>query len=126
MAVDTTTYKVRLEEMLAELTEELQTIGVHDPENPDNWTEKTTDLDLSSADVNDVADRTEEWEERRGIVATLETRYNNIRRALSKIETGTFGICEISGDEIEVDRLDANPAARTCKLHMNDESTLPN
>lgn len=126
MAVDTTIYKVRLEEMLAELTEELQTIGVHDPENPDNWTEKTTDLDLSSADVNDVADRTEEWEERRGIVATLETRYNNIRRALSKIETGTFGICEISGDEIEADRLDANPAARTCKLHMNDESTLPN
>lgn len=126
MAVDTATYKVRLEEMLAELTEELQTIGVHDPENPDNWTEKTTDLDLSSADVNDVADRTEEWEERRGIVATLETRYNNIRRALGKIDAGTFGICEISGDEIEADRLDANPAARTCKQHMNDESTLAN
>ena len=80
--------------------------------------ERADDLDTSSADLNDVADRTEEYDERRATLATLEGRYNDIRRAIKKIEDGTYGICEMGGEEIEEDRLEANPAARTCKAHM--------
>jgi len=35
-----------------------------------------------------------------------------INHALKKIKQGTYGICEESGDEIEVRRLKANPIAR--------------
>lgn len=123
--MDTQKYKAQLEEMLVELTGDLVEIGVQDPENPANWTEVTTDMETNSADPNDVADRTEEWDERKATVAVLETRYNNIRRALKKIEEGTYGVCEISGEQIEEDRLDANPAARTSKAHMEEEMNLP-
>ena len=44
---------------------------------------------------------------------------------LKKIEAGTFGVCEISGEPIEEDRLDANPAARTNKANINNEADLP-
>ena len=37
-----------------------------------------------------------------------------------KIEDGSYGTCETGNDHpIEKERLDANPAARTCKAHMN-------
>lgn len=125
MAVDTTIYKEKLETELTELTAELKTIGIQNPENPADWIESGTDLDTEAADPNEVADRTEEWDERRATVATLENRYNNIRHALERIEAGTYGICEVCAGAIESDRLDANPAARTCKAHMEEEANLP-
>ena len=121
---DTAQYKAELENQLTALTEELQTIGIHDPENTENWVETVADF-APSADPNEVADRTEEWDERRATVAVLETRYNNIVDALKKIEAGTYGICEISGEQISEERLDANPAARTCAEHMDQEDSLP-
>ena len=125
MAVDTAMYKQRLEEDLAALTEELKSIGIHNPDVPSDWQAVPPAAGSSTADPNEVADRVEDWNERRGELAELETRYNNLTRALKKIEDGTFGICEINGEEIEADRLDANPAARTCKAHLNDEVDLP-
>jgi DnaK suppressor protein len=35
-----------------------------------------------------------------------------IKYALNKIKNGTYGICEETGDEIEFERLKANPVAR--------------
>lgn len=123
--VDTAQYKVRLEQMLAELTEELQAIGVKNPEVAEDWTAIPEGVETGEADPNIGADRVEEWEERRATLSALETRFNNIRRALKKIDDGTFGICELSGEPIEEDRLNANPAARTCKAHLNNEADLP-
>jgi len=125
MALDTAKYKTQLEAELSELTTELETIGIRNPENPSDWIERSNDLEAASADPNDVADRTEEYDERRATVAVLETRYNNLNRALKKIEMGTYGICEVSGEEIESARLEANPAARTCEAHMDGETNLP-
>ncbi|MBP9668768.1 MAG: TraR/DksA C4-type zinc finger protein [Candidatus Pacebacteria bacterium] len=51
------------------------------------------------------------------IVEELEARYKNVLHALQKIEEGTFGMCEVGGEEIAEDRLMANPAARTCVAH---------
>ncbi|MCD5382023.1 MAG: TraR/DksA C4-type zinc finger protein [Candidatus Pacebacteria bacterium] len=122
---DTAQYKARLETMLSELTKELETIGIHNPTNPSDWIATPEGTDHKEADPNVAADKVEEWDERRGTVAVLETRYNNIVRALKKIDEGAFGICEVSGEPIEEDRLEANPAARTNKAHMNDEVDLP-
>lgn len=122
---DNSQYKDRLETMLAEITEELKTLGVHNPEVPEDWEAVPADVDVAQADPNVSADRVEDWEERRAVLAQLETRFNNIRRALKKIEAGNFGTCEIGGEKIETDRLDANPAARTCQEHINNEADLP-
>ena len=70
------------------------------------------------ADENDLADRSEGYEERSSIVDSLEKRLSNINKALEKIENGNFGTCEVCGKKIETDRIEANPAALTCKDDM--------
>jgi DnaK suppressor protein len=120
-----TDYTTKLEVMLTKLTEELAAVGIHDPKNPADWIAVPEGVDANQSDSDLLADVVEEWDERAGLVATLERRYNDITRALDKIKAGTFGACEICGAPVESDRLDANPSARTCKVHMNDEETLP-
>ena len=116
--MNTDKYKAILEEEAAKLRVELQELGVQNPEVKADWVERADDLDTVSADPNEVADRTEEYDERRATLATLEGRFNDMKRALKKINEGKYGICEVGGEPIEEDRLEANPAARTCKAHM--------
>jgi RNA polymerase-binding transcription factor DksA len=126
MTADTNNMKKQLEEELAAITEDLQGLGIHNPHVKEDWIATPEGVNVSEADPNVVADRSEDWAERRGTLDALETRYNNINRALAKIEKDAYGICEIGGEEIELDRLNANPAARTCKTHINDEASLSN
>ena len=65
--------------------------------------------------------QTTNYQKRIGLVAELETRYNNIKKALENINNGTYGICLLCGKKIELDRLNANPAAKTCKEHVDKE-----
>ena len=120
---DVEKHKQQLEALLAQVTAELSNLGVQESETGD-WIATPEPID-TEADQNEAADRVEEWDERRAILAELENRFNNIKRALKKIEEGTYGICEISGEAIEEERLEANPAARTCTEHMDQEHTLP-
>ena len=122
---DRAKYKTALETELAEITKQLETLGIHNPQVSEDWIALPVDAVTSEADSNIVADRSEDWQEARGTLVVLETRFNNINRALTKITDGTYGICEIGGEEIETDRLDANAAARTCKDHIEDEANLP-
>jgi RNA polymerase-binding transcription factor DksA len=119
MTIDTTTYKADLEKELALVESELKTLGVHSTENPSDWiaTPPPTD-DILAADDTEVADRMETYEEKTGVLKQLEIRYNEIRAALERIKKGTFGTCEVGGEPIEPERLQANPAATTCMKHM--------
>lgn len=117
-------YIPHLQTMLEEITKELQSIGIHNPENQHDWVAVPEDLDAEEPDLNLAADNVEAWNERTALVATFESRYNGIKLALAKIEAGTFGTCELCGAGIEEKRLAVNPIARTCTLHMNDEGTL--
>lgn len=119
-----TDYKKIIEEQLQKLTEELNTLGIHNPEAPEDWNATPQEVLKNEADGNIHADQVEDWNERRATLSVLETRYNNLLKALTKFDTGTFGLCEICNKKIEEDRLDANPAARTCKAHINDENLL--
>lgn len=126
MAIDTTIYKEKLAEMVSRITRDLETVGIRNPDNPDDWVPTPPpDEDGPDADPNDVADRVEESDEHAATLAELEREYNDVLRALKKTGDGTYGICEVCGKEIEADRLDANPAARTCKAHMEEEAMLP-
>jgi len=124
MPIDINTYKNALLEEKATLTKELETLGVENPQTDKDWIPTPGEPADREADLNVAADRSEEWEERRGTLDVLETRLNNVNRALAKIEGGTYGVCEICDEIIEAERLDANPAARTCTAHIDDEETL--
>ena len=119
-----TDYTKMLEAELKNLTEELKAVGIHNPNNPSDWIAVPEGVDANQSDSDLLADVVEEWDERQALVATLERQWNDINRALEKRANGTFGMCEIGNEPIETDRLDANPSARTCKAHMNDERTL--
>ena len=121
MTVNTETYKVRLEKMLSDVTKELEGIGIHNPKVKEDWIATPKGVERSEADPNVGADRSEDWLGERGVLVELEARYNNINHALKKIEDGAYGVCEIGGEDIEEDRIEANPAARTCSAHMNDD-----
>tara|TARA_Y100000310_G_scaffold344730_1_gene459110 strand:- start:10863 stop:11264 length:402 start_codon:yes stop_codon:yes gene_type:complete len=119
--LDTKQFKEKLEKEFERLTGELKTVGRINPSNPADWEARPTEMDIQEADRNEAGDRIEEYETNTGILKELETRYNNVKRALKKIEDGTYGYCEVSGEQIERERLEANPAARTCLKHIDTE-----
>lgn len=100
------------------LEEELATISRVNPRNSDDWEATTTDIEVDSADENEVADKLEELEENKSILGQLEPQLNEVKAALKRIEDGTYGVCEVSGEPIEKERLEANPSARTSMKHM--------
>jgi RNA polymerase-binding transcription factor DksA len=118
--MNTEHFKDKLEAELKLVTKELNDLGWKDPETGE-WDATGKDLDVTTpmADSNEAADQLEEYGERQGETSTLEARRNDVKDALAKIADGTYGKCEVSGEEIEEDRLEANPAARTCKAHMS-------
>lgn len=118
--IDIASYKQKLEEERLKLENELPTVGQENTQNPDDWEATSGDLNRGETDPIDRADNIEELETNTAIVGNLETRLVSVKKALDKIEGGTYGYCEVSNEPIEIDRLDANPAAETCKAHMQD------
>lgn len=111
-------FKDVLETEKAMLEKALSEIGIENPENGE-W-EAVPDISGGpEADENDLADRSEDFEERSAMLSTLAMRLSEIDGALAKMKDGKYGICEISGEPIEEERLAANPAAKTCIEHMN-------
>lgn len=118
MKINTNYFKNILENELKTLETELATIGRKNPDNPQDWEATELPNGTDEADELEVADSMEEYENNRSILNQLENRLNEVKNALAKIKSGKYGVCEIGGEEIEQDRLEANPAATTCKKHM--------
>jgi RNA polymerase-binding transcription factor DksA len=120
MTIDYDHFRERLENEKKLLEEEMAKIARKNPDNPSDWEARpSADRDTSTADENTVADAIEGYEGNAAILNTLEKRYSDVRSGLDKIKHGTYGTCQICGKEIESDRLEANPSARTCKEHVN-------
>ncbi len=119
MKIDTNHFKKELEAELQKLEGELKTVGRKNPSNPNDWEATPPKMDIDTADDMEVAERIDGYEENTAILKQLEIRYNEIKKALTRIADGSYGICEVGNDEIEKERLAANPAATTCIKHMN-------
>ena len=117
-------YKKALEDERDKLANELNRLGTKSPSTPNDWDVKAPDIDVMTADENELADRTEEIHIDSIVLDELEARHRNIQHALEKMGKDSFGTCEVCDAQIEADRLDANPAARTCKKHMGEENKL--
>jgi RNA polymerase-binding transcription factor DksA len=117
---DTQEFKTKLEEEKATLFSELNDIGIMSADGK-TWQAVPPPVDVGEdSDENDMADRFQSYEERTSKLPTLQGRYTDVVDALAKIEAGTYGTCEVSGEEIAIERLRANPAARTTIEHAND------
>ena len=114
-------FKEMLEQEKELLEKELSNLGIKNPEDGDWGAILTGITGADRADDNIAADRFEEFGERSAILGELEIRYRNVLNALDKIENGSYGICDVDGEPIELDRLKANPSARTCKKHINQD-----
>ncbi len=118
--MNTDTYKKILLEEKSTLETELGGISRINPEDPTDWEAvPDSELNVNDPDHNVRADAVEEYVTRVGVTAPLEERLNEVNSALERIETNTYGICKVCGNAIEEDRLEANPAASTCKEHIN-------
>lgn len=55
-----------------------------------------------------------ELETRRALERSLEGQIARIDHALRKLAEGTYGLCDLCGEQIPPERLEALPAARLC------------
>ncbi len=112
-------FKKRLEEELRAAEGELKGLGWKNPTTGE-WEATGGDIDQTATEQDELGDRMEEYGENRAEIDEIEIRWKDIKRALQKIDEGVFGVCEISGEDIEEERLEANPSARTCKQHLDE------
>ena len=97
------------------LEEELASHGRVQSESGD-W-QGTSESEGQEPDPIDAADNIEQLATNVPLVEELEKRHKDVEDAIEKLNEGTFGMCETCGEPIPVDRLEANPAARTCIAH---------
>ena len=117
MALDKKKIKEELEKEKDILLEQMRDIGKLDPET-NKWEATPEKQDYPESDQNEMADRFEDFEERNSVLKELELRLNNILHALKELDKESFGKCEVCKKDIEMSRIKANPAARTCKKHL--------
>ncbi|OGI59652.1 hypothetical protein A3C60_00895 [Candidatus Nomurabacteria bacterium RIFCSPHIGHO2_02_FULL_37_45] len=111
--------KEKLEKERDVLLEGLRDMGKLNTET-NEWEATPEELSAPESDQNDMADRFENFEARSSMIRTLEPRLNNILKVLKRLNRESFGKCEICKKDIESARMEANPAARTCKEHLEN------
>lgn len=72
-----------------------------------------SDIDFGGS-FADAASVTAERTEVLGVVESLKSQLDDIDTALSRIDSGTYGICDICGNEIGRARLEFRPASVLC------------
>lgn len=101
-----------LEDERTTLEEQLAGHGRIQDENGD-WSGSSEVPEGLESDPIDAADQIEELATNVSLVEELERKHRDVVDALAKMAAGTYGTCEASGEAIPLDRLQANPAART-------------
>lgn len=103
--LDLNEFKTQLEEMkqsleanIARLREELELVATDEGIN----------------DMEDLASLESESMHHNALLAQQHQQLSEVLHALSKIDNGTYGICEESGDAIPVERLRVEPHTRYC------------
>ena len=74
------------------------------------------DTDMTQ-DWDDQAVINEQNDVRKNLLVKAQQNLELVNNALLRIENGTYGICTVSGEEIEPERLEAVPFATTCMKH---------
>jgi len=105
---------------LADLKDELT--GVRDGLEEDQAELEGGGDDFSETDSGDMSQSIFDREMDASVEEGIERRLGEVDRALRKIEEGTYGICDDTGEEIPMGRLEAVPeAVRTVEAQQRFE-----
>lgn len=76
---------------------------------------ESDDAELSDYDQHPADTGTDTFERERdlGLLDDLEAEFRELEDALGRIDAGTYGVDEVTGEPIHPERLEALPAART-------------
>jgi len=92
-----TAEKEKINKNMESLRAEVNALGVED---------EIDDIeDMAELHIDNTVDQTQ--------LKRLETELAEVDAALDRIHSGTYGICEKTGKKIPIERLLANPTART-------------
>lgn len=78
--------------------------------------------DIGSAD-EDNAREFEEFEGKIALDKGASAEIKNLKKALDRIENGTYGRCRVCNEPIETGRLKAYPEAELCATHAKKQSS---
>ena len=116
MNIEIQKQREKLEAELKRLESEI--LDVAEKYGDSTWEAVQTE-ESDTSDREEVAESIENYETNASITSDLKREINNVKEALSRIDSGEYGKCKVCQAEIEKDRLDISPEAVTCKLHMN-------
>lgn len=114
MALD----KKTLEELKDQLIREKEDLEknlsrIAHPVDKEEGDYETTFSDIGR-DREENATEVDEYSDTLPVETTLEKRLQDIIDALERMKNGAYGICVNCNKEIPLERLKANPAAKTC------------
>lgn len=117
MAIDAQTLEELKNQLLQEKTEVEENLKkIANPKENGDVDYETRFNELGS-DSDENATEVSEYVDNLAVEKTLEKRLQEIKDALQRMEDGTYGFCSNCGEgkqEINIERLKANPAANTC------------
>ncbi len=108
-----------LEEERDLLTRELRTIATPDREGAHGWVPSMGGEEKETAESETLASELEGFEDGSSVGAELSLRLERVREALERLNDGSYGVCRVCGSGIETERIEADPAAPTCKTHRD-------
>lgn len=73
-----------------------------------------TSFDEVGTDREDNTTEVEEYADNLPVEIALEKKLQDVIDALARIESGTYGVCDNCKKDIDIERLKANPSAKTC------------
>lgn len=103
--------KTKLEERQAELLKELNIDATPNPNSAGDFEARFPDYGDKE---DDSAAEVAAFENNLSLEKELEVSLFNVKKALRKIDEGTYGMCEKCGRPIEEGRLQAFPSATSC------------
>lgn len=78
-----------------------------------------TSFDELGTDKDDNATEVDQYTQNLSVETSLEKKLQEVIDALEKMDNKTYGICENCQEEIPIERLKANPSAKTCIVCTN-------
>jgi DnaK suppressor protein len=111
--------KKKLEKEQILLKKDLLGFADKDKKMPDDYDTRFPDFGGRASSPDEDANETGMYENLLAVEYVLELRLRDVGEALKRIKEDHYGNCEICKKEIELNRLKANPAAKTCLTCSN-------
>lgn len=79
--------------------------------------EYETQMENIGNDEEENTSEVEQYVDNLAVESTLESQLHKVLEAIDRIEDGSYGKCVVCGEDIDIERLRAYPAAQTCMKH---------